>query len=463
MDKIDIAAIESSVRRWYDQRIKPALQAAVSNDAALERGLREYRRWLRARSYAALVALNDVLSESQSLAAAALSDAIARANDLCEQQESFAEAEKALTWLLRAEGVLPESVLAANQLDRDTVRADLCLQVVFESTSFPQAPVIGQAATLSGVVGYAFGGGATQFAAGMDAGIEATGASPANSIVMMNASGEFEQTLTPMDPGVTIEINACIGNVAGSGPATGSLVCQDAFIVRGLVIDPAEAALEPAGTQSFAALLGGQPTDVDWTATGGTIDGNGLYTAGTNTGEFTVTATSVADSSLRASATVTIDDNTTDDSRFRGVWQGTVTQTVTTTGKVETCEDLSPANPDSCVLFNFATPGSFTFVPDSIEACILSQAACANKTYFGGEFSGDTFVGDVTRTRAAGTIFEIAPGCNTISLERSDAPDGTPQLRGSMPMGTIFNPCSASGRIRTSVFALECVDGACLQ
>jgi hypothetical protein len=45
---------------------------------------------------------------------------------------------------------------------------------------------------------------------------------------------------------------------------------------------------------------------VTWTATGGTIDPNGLYTAGTTAGTFTVTATSVEDRTQSASATVTI-------------------------------------------------------------------------------------------------------------------------------------------------------------
>jgi len=44
-DKGDFTTLDSSVRRWYEQLVKPALQAAVSSDQALERALREYRRW----------------------------------------------------------------------------------------------------------------------------------------------------------------------------------------------------------------------------------------------------------------------------------------------------------------------------------------------------------------------------------------------------------------------------------
>ena len=391
-DKLDDPAIESSVRRWYEQLVRPALQAAVSSDQALERALREYRRWLLVAVDGGLVEVSDLVSDSQPLVAAALSDAIARANDLCERQESFAEAEKALTWLLRAEGVLPEGVLAANQLDRDTVLADLCLQVVFESTSFPQAPVIGRAATLSGVVGYAFGGGATQFAAGMDAGIEATGASPANSIVMMNASGEFEQTLTPTDPGVSIEINACIGNVAGSGPATGSLVCQDAFIVRGLVVSPASVTLAPGGSQPFTAQLLGIDEPVTWSADGGTVDANGLYVAGSSAGTFTVTATSIADANLVDTARVTVEGDPVDP----------ITTAYLGAGACFDIDRQSDPSPSGMVVIQAGTQLEIYFprvVPDSADLpystdCIGDDSVY-QATISGGSFSGST--NDCTR------------------------------------------------------------------
>ncbi len=52
-------------------------------------------------------------------------------------------------------------------------------------------------------------------------------------------------------------------------------------------------------------------TAVTWSATGGTISSSGLYTAGTATGSFTVTATSVQDSTKSASAAITIVNPTT--------------------------------------------------------------------------------------------------------------------------------------------------------
>jgi hypothetical protein len=76
----DSEAIESSLRRWYEQLIEPALQAAVASDQALE-----------------------------------------RANDLCERQQSFVEAETAMLWQRCAESVLAEDLLFANGLDRGSV------------------------------------------------------------------------------------------------------------------------------------------------------------------------------------------------------------------------------------------------------------------------------------------------------------------------------------------------------
>ncbi|HLX42492.1 MAG TPA: hypothetical protein VKR43_03620 [Bryobacteraceae bacterium] len=73
-------------------------------------------------------------------------------------------------------------------------------------------------------------------------------------------------------------------------------------------ISPTAATLQPGKTQQFtAAVTGSSNTTVAWTASGGTVSSSGLFTAGSTTGtNFLVTATSVADSSKAASASVTI-------------------------------------------------------------------------------------------------------------------------------------------------------------
>src|SRR5205807_4890367 len=55
-----------------------------------------------------------------------------------------------------------------------------------------------------------------------------------------------------------------------------------------------------------AAVQNAADPRVRWSATGGTIDQSGLYTAGQTAGTFTVTATSVEDARVSGSANVTI-------------------------------------------------------------------------------------------------------------------------------------------------------------
>lgn len=72
-------------------------------------------------------------------------------------------------------------------------------------------------------------------------------------------------------------------------------------------ISPLTAVLAPSATQRFKAeVTGASNQRVAWSCTEGSIDANGLYTAPTAPGKYKVTATSEADSSKRAEATVTV-------------------------------------------------------------------------------------------------------------------------------------------------------------
>jgi hypothetical protein len=386
LSNLDFPAIDSSLRRWYEQRIKPALQAAVSSDQALASALGEYRRWLTAESSLGSFAdLEDLVPESQALAAAALSDAIARANDLCERQQSFQEAEKALLWQRRAESVLPLDVLLANDLDRGLVQRDLCVQVLFESTSFPEAPVVSEPALLRVVVGYAFGDDPIEFAGGMAVYVLATGAAPAGTTTTTDGTGLVELTLTPDGAQVEIEVDACIGIVPGAGTLVGSSICQEAFIVRGLVVSPVTVTLAPGGSQQFMAQLLGVDEEVTWSATGGTIDGNGLFTAGTTAGVFTVTATSIANPSLVATASVTIE-----------VASGEpVTTLFLGTAQCFDIDRLGAAKPSGIRAIRTGSQLEIHFprvVPDSADPP-YSTPCIGDDWVFQGSISGDTFSG----------------------------------------------------------------------
>lgn len=75
-------------------------------------------------------------------------------------------------------------------------------------------------------------------------------------------------------------------------------------------VSPASANLSPGQTQAFiAAVQGASNAGVVWTATGGTITANGVFTAGASAGSYSVTASSAANSSASASAQVTIQAN----------------------------------------------------------------------------------------------------------------------------------------------------------
>jgi hypothetical protein len=75
-------------------------------------------------------------------------------------------------------------------------------------------------------------------------------------------------------------------------------------------LSPTSATLAPGGSQNFSATVNGSFLGVTWSATGGSITGTGgttaRYDAGATAGTFTVTATSIDDPSVSATASVTI-------------------------------------------------------------------------------------------------------------------------------------------------------------
>ena len=84
-------------------------------------------------------------------------------------------------------------------------------------------------------------------------------------------------------------------------------VCNFAVSAVTLSVSPTSASLQPGATQQFSATVTGSTNAaVTWTATGGTISTSGLYTAPSTAGTYTVKATSVADNTKSASATVTV-------------------------------------------------------------------------------------------------------------------------------------------------------------
>ncbi|MFY9528505.1 MAG: Ig-like domain-containing protein [Candidatus Acidiferrales bacterium] len=98
----------------------------------------------------------------------------------------------------------------------------------------------------------------------------------------------------------TLGLASCTGS-AGSKPSNPSTPAV------AVTIDPGSASVQTGSMQQFSAkVTGTSNTGVTWSASGGTISSTGMYTAGSAAGTYSVAATSVADSSKSAHATITV-------------------------------------------------------------------------------------------------------------------------------------------------------------
>jgi hypothetical protein len=96
--------------------------------------------------------------------------------------------------------------------------------------------------------------------------------------------------------------STCVVSMFGS-PSTSTSVSVS--------VSPPTASLSVGQHRQFAATVSGTTnTAVTWKATGGTVTSGGLYTAPSSAGVYTVTATSLADSTKSARAVVTVSQTT---------------------------------------------------------------------------------------------------------------------------------------------------------
>jgi hypothetical protein len=136
--------------------------------------------------------------------------------------------------------------------------------------------------------------------------------------VTTGQQGQAEVNFTAPHDGTGVStVTATLGT--GAGAPSNSV---DIHYGPAVTVTPVLAALNPGGTAQFSAdVCGSADKTVTWTATGGTIDNTGLFTAGSTAGNnFAVTATSVADTSKRAQANVQVARST---QGIVGTWQGT--------------------------------------------------------------------------------------------------------------------------------------------
>jgi hypothetical protein len=199
-----------------------------------------------------------------------------------------------------------------------------------------------------------------------------------------------ELTLTPDSPGVEIEVDACIGIAVGAFTLTGGFVCQEAFIVRGLIVSPGTITLAPGASQQFTAELLDITEEVTWAADGGSIDESGLFVAGGTAGTFTVTATSVANPSLTATARVTID--------------GDIGEPVTTilhgTAQCVDIEDLGDVKPSGIRVMQMGSQLEIQFPRVVPQSTTPYRTPCISDDFvYLATLSGDSFSGSTNDCR----------------------------------------------------------------
>jgi hypothetical protein len=103
---------------------------------------------------------------------------------------------------------------------------------------------------------------------------------------------------------LALALGGCAGTTGSTAPKQNPPPTSSGVSVS---INPTSASLQIGNPQQFsAAVTGSSNMGVTWTATGGTISAGGLYTAGNSAGSYSVTATSVADTSKYVTAPVTI-------------------------------------------------------------------------------------------------------------------------------------------------------------
>lgn len=209
-------------------------------------------------------------------------------------------------------------------VDLDASSADPVLRTFFDETTF-SVPVR-ERLELQALGSTTIGGGGTVSLRVRVAGDGMVGASVpltvggpgtvAPSTVTTDANGEATAVYTA--PADTLVTAASVNAVLADGTSAGVPITIAPFVLVGL--SPVSATLNPGQSIELTATVTGTlVTGVTWTATGGAVTSTGAstgrYVAGSTPGTFSVTATSVADPTATASATITIADLPTGVSR----------------------------------------------------------------------------------------------------------------------------------------------------
>jgi hypothetical protein len=208
----------------------------------------------------------------------------------------------AVTWSatggsISASGMYTAPTTAGSYVVKATSMADSTVSAS-TTVSVTTTPVV--AVTLSPPAASVVINGTQQFTATV------TGSS--NTAVTWTASGgSISSGGLYTAPGAAGSVTVTASSVADNTKLASATVTVTTVPVVLVTLSPTSASLLTNGTRQFtAAVTGSSNTAVTWSATGGIVSSSGFYTAPNTAGSFTVKATSVADNTKSASASMTV-------------------------------------------------------------------------------------------------------------------------------------------------------------
>jgi Bacterial Ig domain len=179
--------------------------------------------------------------------------------------------------------------------------ATQCAYRLFLNLSPISLATSGVAITVSPTATGLWTGAAQQFTAAVN-GSTNTGVTWKTTGGSINSSGLYT---APQSVGTYTVTATSVADTSKSASAQATVMSPPGSV--GITLSPSAASLQTGASQQFAASVTGTTnTSVSWTATGGTVTANGFYTAPQSAGTYTLTATSVADSTKSASAIVSV-------------------------------------------------------------------------------------------------------------------------------------------------------------
>lgn len=237
----DVDALITILRRWYQDGIRPGLQAAAEDPStSLHNALSDWRFWLSmligwsaGMNAQILEALGAEIDEARDLAATALGSRISDSN---------AECIGASDWVLGLpafglQSLAEEYGLATqdNGLDRDSFLESFCFQVGYALAELPETIEPDEAVALQIKAGLKYAGGPVEdFTAPLRTAVTATGASVDPAALKLGDDGTGTVIVTPTGGGFTITLHTCLDiDTQPASMLQPSSICADTTLTHG--------------------------------------------------------------------------------------------------------------------------------------------------------------------------------------------------------------------------------------